>query len=151
MKFHVLFDREGPRIAPEAGPEDAPTVDSLEPLVQGLRAAQETLRAIPADDLIGLCDAAATAWARAEHPVSALIREHGLGFLLLWMRRRNLEATCVHTFRGHPEALDRFVPLSDTASMLLRAQPGAWRSIGSPAMSRSWRCSLCCNRFCART
>lgn len=123
MKFHVLFDREGSHIAREGGPEDVRPVDSLVPLVERLRAAQASLRTIAVDDLIGLCDTAAATWARAEHPMSAIIREYGLGFLLLWMRRRNLEATCARTFRGHPEALDGFVPLGDADPMLLRAQP----------------------------
>ena len=94
MTFHILFDRDGPLIAPEAGPENAPTVASIAPIVERLRSAQEQLREAAADDLVGLCDAAATAWARPGHPLSDLIRRHGLGFLLLWMRRRNLEATC---------------------------------------------------------
>ena len=123
MTFHVLFDHAGPRIAPEAGPENAPMVESLAPLAERLLAAQETLRNVPLDDLLGLCDAAAAAWARPEHPLSALIRRYGLGFLLLWMRRKNLEATCARSLRGRPESLDGFVRWSDPDSTWLRAQP----------------------------
>jgi hypothetical protein len=123
MKIHLLFDRDGPRIGPEAPPESAPLLDDLAALVGRLRAAQETLRSQAADDLIGLFDAAATAWTQPEHPLCGFLRRHRLGFLPLWMRHGNLEALCARSLRGHGEALDDFVRLSDADPMLVRAQP----------------------------
>ena len=123
MKFNLLFDAEGPRIALHAGPQEGPVVGSIEPLVEKLRAGQETLRRIPADDLIGLCDAAATAWTRPDHPLAATIRRQGLGFLPLWMRRKNLAEVSARSLRGRLECLDGFVRLSQSDPTLLRAQP----------------------------
>jgi hypothetical protein len=121
--MHVLYDWEGPRTPIDAAPETAPAIGSIGSLVERLRAAQESLRRVPLDDLLGLCDAAATAWARADHPLCETIRRLGLGFLLLWMRRPHLASVCNRSLRGHPEALDRFVHLGETDAMLVRAQP----------------------------
>jgi hypothetical protein len=123
MKIHLLFDREGPRIGPEAGPDDAPLLDDLAALVGRLRAAQQTLAGVSADDLIGLLDAAARTWTRPEHPLCSFLRRHRLGFLPLWMRRSNLEALSARSLRGRIEALDQFVRLGDSDPMYVRAQP----------------------------
>ncbi|MGD0899802.1 MAG: acyl-CoA reductase [Thermoguttaceae bacterium] len=123
MKIHLLFDRQGPRIGPEAAPNDAPLVDDFPGLVGRLRAAQETLAGVPAGDLIGLLDAAARAWTRPEHPLADFLRRHRLGFLPLWMRRGNLESLSARSLRGRPEALDEFVRLGDADPMRVRAQP----------------------------
>jgi hypothetical protein len=55
--------------------------------------------------------------------VAALVRSEGLGFLPLWMRRKNLETVCARALHGRPEALDGFVRLGNNDSVLLRAQP----------------------------
>ena len=123
MTIQTLFDPAGPRIDLSAGLDGAPALDSLAPTVQRLRAAQAALRSIAVDDILGLYDAAAAAWTRPEHPLADVIRRHGLGFLPLWMRRKNLDAVCARALRGHPEALDRFVRLSDADATLVRAQP----------------------------
>lgn len=123
MKFNVLFDAEGPHVAPDAGPHEGPVVASLEPLVDRLKAGQEALGKVPADDLIGLCDAAATAWTRTSHPLAATIRQQGLGFLPLWMRRKNLAGISTRSLRGRPESLDGFVRLNPSDPTLVRAQP----------------------------
>ncbi len=123
MRLHVLFDTEGPQIAQDAGPDEAPAVESLEPLVERLKAGQEALRKVSVDDLIGLCDAAAAAWTRPNHPLAATIRRQGLGFLPLWMRRRNLAEITARSLRGHPQLLDGFLRLNESDSTLLRAQP----------------------------
>ena len=123
MKFHLLFDREGPRIGCDQGYESAPAIDSLEPVVAGLRAAQQLLRAVPFDDLLGLCDAAARNWTQPGHPLADFIRSNRLGFLPVWLRRANLHQLAQRSLRGRPEVLDRFVPLSENDSMKVRAQP----------------------------
>jgi hypothetical protein len=123
MTIQLLLDREGPRIDVAGQLDGAPALDSLGPTIQSLRAGQAALRSIAVDDLLGLFDAAASAWTRPEHPLSDVIRRHGLGFLPLWMRRKNLQNVCARALRGHPEALDRFVRLSDADAMLVRAQP----------------------------
>jgi hypothetical protein len=123
MKFHLLLDGVRPTIGPDDGPEAAPVLESLDALVAGFRAGQEALRNVAHDDLVGLCDAAAAAWTRADHPHAALIRREGLGFLPFWMRRANLTAIAARSLRGHPEALDRFVRISADDPLLLRAQP----------------------------
>lgn len=123
MKFNLLFDAEGPRIGLDAGPQKGPVIASLEPLVEKLRAAQQALCKVPVDDLIGLCDAAATAWTRPDHPLADTIRRRGLGFLPLWMRRKSLAGIAARSLRGRPESLDGFVQLDDSAPTLLRAQP----------------------------
>jgi len=123
MKFHLLFDARGPQIPLDASVEEGPVVDSLDALRKSLLAGQELLCTVSIDDLIGLCDAAAAAWTKPSHPLAAVIRRHGLGFLPLWMRRRNLEGICRRSLRGRPEVLDRFVQLDDADPMYLRAQP----------------------------
>lgn len=123
MKFHVLFDSAQANIPLNGSADEGPALDSLDSLLPRLRAAQAVLRAVAVDDLIGLCDAAAAAWTQPEHPAADVIREQGLGFLPLWMRRANLVSVCSRALRGHPEALDGFVRLSDGDPLLLRAQP----------------------------
>jgi hypothetical protein len=123
MKFHLLFDREGPRIGVDDDYRSAPVLDGLEPLVAQLRAAQERLRTVAFDDLLCLCDAAARSWTEPGHPLADFIRNNRLGFLPLWLRRANLHALAQRSLRGRPEALDRFVPLGDRDSMAVRAQP----------------------------
>jgi hypothetical protein len=123
MKFYLLCDGQGPRIGADDSFEGAPTFDTLEPLSRSLIAAQEKLRAIDIDDLIGWCDAAATTWTQPQHVMAEFIRRRGLGFLPLWMRRRNLETVCNRALRGKAAALDGFVPLRENDSLLVRAQP----------------------------
>jgi len=123
MKCHLLFDRDGPRIPLDGRPTDGAEVDSLESLIDGLRARGETLRRTPLGNLIGLCDAAAVRWTRPDHPLAAAIRRYDLGFLPLWMRRENLERVCRRSLRGCPESLDRFARLSESDPLLVRAQP----------------------------
>jgi len=123
MKFHLLFDRNGPRIGPTEGHEAAPVLDCIEPLVVQLREAQERLRAVTVDDLVGLCDAAARSWTRPEHPMANFIRHGRLGFLPLWLRRANLETLLRRSLRGRPEALDRFVRLDEKDAVAVRAKP----------------------------
>ncbi|MEI8372073.1 MAG: acyl-CoA reductase [Planctomycetota bacterium] len=123
MKIHLLFDREGPRIGLSDGYETAPVLDALEPLVAGLRVRQEQLRAVPLNDLLGLCDTAARSWTQPGHRLANFIRQGRLGFLPLWLRRANLEALARRSLRGCPDALDRFVPLGEKDVMMVRAQP----------------------------
>ena len=123
MKVHLLFDREGPQLGPDDGYETAPVLDGLEPLVARLRAAQQRLRAVAFDDLLGLCDAAARSWTQPGHPLADFIRRNHLGFLPLWLRRANLQTLAQRSLRGRPEALDRFVPLGEKDPMMIRAQP----------------------------
>ena len=123
MKFYLLFDCDGSRIGPEDGYEAAPVFDALQPLAARLRAGQERLRAVAFDDLLGLCDAAARSWTQPGHPLADFIRQRRLGFLPLWLRRANLQTLAQRSLRGRPEALDRFVPLGEKDTMLVRAQP----------------------------
>jgi len=133
MIFHLLFDPDGPQIGPDDGHEAAPRLNGLEPLITRLRAAQQRLRAIPFDDLLGLCDAAARNWTQSDHPLADFIRRNHLGFLPLWLRRANLQTLAQRSLRDRPDALDRFVPLDDTSSvgvppanprtLMIRAQP----------------------------
>ena len=123
MKFHLLFDHEGPRIGPSGEYEAAPALDSIGPLVARLREAQARLREVALDDLIGLCDAAARNWTQPEHPMADFIRTGRLGFLPLWLRRANLQTLLRRSLRGKPEALDRFVHLDEKDSLAVRAQP----------------------------
>ena len=101
MTFHLLFDRQGPRIPPDGDPTGGVPFASLDPLVATLKAGQASLLATRLDDLIGLCDAAAAVWTRSEHPMAATIRQWDLGFLPLWMRRDNLRQA-VHPFAARP-------------------------------------------------
>jgi hypothetical protein len=123
MKFYPLFDHDGPRIPLHGSPTDVLPVLSLDPLVAPIKAAQETLRSTRLDDLIGLCDAAAAAWVRPDHPIHILLRRWDLGFLPFWMRRENLRQLCERSLRGRPECLDRLAHLNDSDPMLVRAQP----------------------------
>jgi hypothetical protein len=123
MKFHLLFDREGARIPLDAGHETAPVLDSLEPLVTQLRASQQRLQTVAFDDLLGLCDAAARNWTQPGHRRADFIRRNHLGFLPLWLRRANLSALARRSLRDRPKALDRFVPLGEKETMMVRAQP----------------------------
>jgi len=119
----VLFDPRGAHIPPDgdaaAGRESA----TVEELVSALRHAQEPLRGVPLDDLLGLLDAAAQEWIRPGHPVAAVIAEIGAGFLPLWLRRANLERVCDAALRGNRAAADGFVPISPGSPRLHRAQP----------------------------
>ncbi len=131
MKFHLLFDREGPRIGPDDGYETAPVLDALEAVVARLRAAQQRLRAVAFDDLLGLCDAAARSWTQPGHPLADFIRRNRLGFLPLWLRRANLQTLAQRSLRGRPEALDRFVPLGEKdATAGPRPAAGTGRALG---------------------
>ena len=123
MKFYLLYDGDGPRIGPDDGYEAAPVLNSLQPLVHRLRAAQEQLRRVPIDDLLGLCDAAARAWTQPANPMADFIRNHRLGFVPLWLRQANLQSVANRSLRGRIEALDRFVPLGDNDMLMVRAQP----------------------------
>ena len=123
MKFHLLFDHEGPRIGSAEEYDVAPAIDSIGPLVARLRKAQARLRAIPVDDLAGLLDAAARNWTQPDQPMADFIRARRLGFLPLWLRRANLQTLLRRSLRGKPEALDRFVHLDDKDAMSVRAQP----------------------------
>ncbi len=123
MKIRLLFDADGPHISLDATVEEAPIATSLESLLKRLKTGQEALRSIALNDLIGLCDAAAKAWTKANHPLANVIRRYGLGFLPLWMRRGNLETTCARSLRGYPDSLDRFVHWSANDSAHYRAQP----------------------------
>lgn len=125
MTFHILFDQSGPQISLEAAANSGPAVDSLDDVVERLQSAQEVLRTTPIDDLIGLCDAAAKAWTRPNHPLCDFIRRQGLGFLPLWMRRHHLTALCSNSMRGDSASLDGFVPVNSgsSGSFLFRAQP----------------------------
>ena len=76
MKFYLLYDGDGPRIGADDGYEAAPVLNSLQPLVARLRAAQEQLRRVPIDDLLGLCDAAAKACTQPENPMAEFIRKN---------------------------------------------------------------------------
>jgi hypothetical protein len=123
MTFSLLFDRDGPRIGLNDGVEAAPPLESLDAEIARLRAAQDELRKIPIDDLLGLCDAAARQWTQPGHPVADVIRGLRLGFLPLWLRRANLQAMARRSLRGCPGALDGFVPLADGDPLFVRAQP----------------------------
>jgi hypothetical protein len=123
MKFHLLFDHEGPRIGPADEYEAAPPFDAVGPLVERLREAQTRLRAVAVDDLVGLCDSAARSWTQPGHPMADFVRAQRLGFLPLWLRRANLQTLMRRSLRGKPEALDHFVHLDEKDTMAVRAQP----------------------------
>lgn len=123
MKIHVLFDAQGARIPVDASATDGIVISSLTPLLEQLEAGRKSLQATPIDDLIGLCDAAGAAWTKPGHPLASVIRQYGLGFLPLWMRRANLEAMCRRSLRGTPESLDHFVQFYPEDRLYFRAQP----------------------------
>ncbi len=123
MKLHLLFDHEGSRIGLDDGHETAPVLDALEPLVARLCAAQQQLRTVAFDDLLGLCDAAARSWTQPGALLADFIRRNRLGFLPLWLRRANLQTLAQRSLRGRPEALDCFIPLGEKDPMMIRAQP----------------------------
>ncbi len=138
MTFHLLFDHQGPRLGPDDGHETAPVLDTLEPLAARLRTAQQRLRLVAFDDLLGLCDAAARSWTQPGHPLAEFIRGHRLGFLPLWLRRTNLQTLAQRSLRGRPEALDRFVALGENDPTMVRAQPrgivGHWVAGNVPVL-----------------
>ncbi|WP_431065197.1 acyl-CoA reductase [Methylotuvimicrobium sp.] len=124
MEFRVLFDHGTRKIEINSNVSDAPSVNSLESIVDRVQRSQETLTALSIDDIIGLCDAVAQSWSRSNHPLAPLIRELSLGFIPLWMRRSNLESLCDLSLNGNRFALDRFISLSEQhETRLFRCQP----------------------------
>ena len=66
-----------------------------------LARAKARLRAVPVDNLVGLCDAAARNWTQPDHPMADFLRAERLGFLPLWLRRPNLrDAPAAARFAG---------------------------------------------------
>jgi hypothetical protein len=88
-----------------------------------VREGQAALARLSIDEIIGFCDAAAAAWADPAHPMAAALRDAGMGFVPLWMRRLNLEQWCDLSFHGQRACLDRFTPLPGGGRRLFRAQP----------------------------
>lgn len=123
MRFYVLFDHCGRQIETNAQPTDAPVRDSIDDIIEQVKKGQEALTTIGIDDIIGLFDTIASSWSQPQHPLAPLIRDRGLGFLPLWMRRQNLTSICDLSTNGHRAALDDFVGLSDKDPRLFRCQP----------------------------
>jgi hypothetical protein len=121
MNIYVLFDRHGRHIEPAGSPESCPLEASPERLVEELKDAQERLRLIPVDDLIGLCDAAGHAWTQRGNQAARMVVDLALGFLPLWLRRANLEMVLEQALRGDRKAMDEFVLLNPGRRH--RAQP----------------------------
>ena len=128
MNFHLLFDHDGPRLGPDDGPgtmypwSAAPVLDAIEPLAARLCAAQQRLRTVAFDDLLGLCDAAAKldsarASAGRFHP-----SESSRVFAPLAAAGQSPDARPALAPRA-ARALDRFVPLDENDPMMIRAQP----------------------------
>lgn len=123
MRIHVLFDQSGRHIEINGKPTDVLARDSIDDIVEQVKTGQEALAAIAIDDIIGLFDSIASNWRQSQHPLTPLIRDKGLGFLPIWMRRQNLASICDLSTNGHRAALDGFVGLSDEDPRLFRCQP----------------------------
>ena len=123
MKIFVLFDSRGRHIDPQGDPELSPVENSPDRLVSELKVGQERLRAASIDELIGLCDAAGRAWVQPGSDVARMVGNLAIGFLPLWLRRRNLEMLVEQALRGDRRAIDGFVPQSALSSRQHRAQP----------------------------
>lgn len=123
MKIYVLFDSNGCHIPLYGDPHTCPVEHSPERLAKSVRNGQVVLKTTPVDDIIGLCDAIALACSKGDHPLAQTFRDRGIGFLPLWMRRRNLENMCTLALHGRRECLDQFVNLSDGDPRLFRAHP----------------------------
>lgn len=92
---------------------------ALEQMAGELRETQRRLRAVPIDDIIGLCDAAGRALAHSGRSAD----DGSFGFLSSWIRRRNLENLCDLAFRGDRASIDGFVPIRPGSRKLHRAHP----------------------------
>ncbi len=123
MQFNVLFDRSGRHINVNENLTDISTRGSIERIIQEVQEGRSELEKIPIDDIIGLCDTIAFSWSRPQNPLAPLIRDLGLGFIPLWMRRQNLESICDLSTHGNRAALDGFIALSDKDPRLFRCQP----------------------------
>jgi len=123
MKIFVLFGRNGAQIKPGGEPESSPAEVDLDQLLNELRAGQQRLRAASVDDLIGLCDAAGQEWAQPRNEVARMVGSLNAGFLLLWLRRENLEAALTQALRGDRCVLDAFLRQAPGSKRWHRAQP----------------------------
>lgn len=123
MAYKVLFDQSGQHITVEGNLDEVPLTSSISEIIRQIKKGQETLSALAIDDIIGLCDAVANSWTHADHALVPLIREQGLGFIPLWMRKLNLQSICDISFKGNRQVLDGFVSLSDSDTRLFRCQP----------------------------
>ena len=123
MTYRVLFQNSKTNIGANESLDRAPVVDSLDDVARDVKRAQSTLLRLSIEDIIGLCDAVASSWSKPNHPLAPIIRDLGLGFVPLWMRRQNLELICDSSLHGNRKVLDSFVPLSGGNSRLLRCQP----------------------------
>lgn len=123
MKIFVLFDKRGRHIEADGDPERCPVETTPERLVAELREAQERLRGVPVEDLIGLCDAAGQEWTRVGTEAALMVARQSMGFLPLWLRRANLEPVMEQALRGDRGAIDQFVPQPSSPARKHRAQP----------------------------
>lgn len=123
MPFFTLFDEHGRHIAPDQDLHTLATEPNLERLVDSVRSGQQVLNKLSVDDIIGVCDAVASSWIASNHPLASTIRDLGLGFIPLWMRRNNLESLCDVSLGGDRETLDRFVAANKGGRKKIRCQP----------------------------
>ncbi len=123
MQIPVLFDEHGANIPMDGEPSACTVRATPEELASALRVAQERLRGVPIDGILGLLDAAGQAWVQPGHPAARTLASLSMGFLPLWLRRHNLEVLCDLALRGNRCVVDRFVPVPAGARILHRAQP----------------------------
>ncbi|MGP0062367.1 MAG: acyl-CoA reductase [Isosphaeraceae bacterium] len=121
--FQVLSDESGEHDAVVASSAVGVSAETLERFAAELRQAQEGLRAVSIDDVIGLCDVAGREGAWHGRTSEKADDEATRKFLSSWLRRRNLESICDLALRGDRAAIDRFVPVRPGARRLHRAQP----------------------------
>jgi Acyl-CoA reductase (LuxC) len=88
-----------------------------------LRKAEDKLRKVAIDDMIGFFDHVAREWVAHGHPVAAVIAKMGIGFLPLWMRSDSVGPMVDVACRGQRAVLDKFTLLATQRSQLFRAQP----------------------------
>ncbi len=122
MNISVLYDKDGAHIPVDGDPSASSVTATPEQIATELRTAQQRLRGVPIDDIIGLLDAAGREWATPDHEVTKMIAKFSLGFLPMWLRRKNLEDLCDLSLRGNRRAMDGFVPVLPGSKRLHCAQ-----------------------------
>lgn len=123
MNLSVLYDKNGAHIPVDGDPSASSVTATPEQIAKELYDAQQRLREVPIDDIIGLLDAAGKIWTTPGHAVTGMILKLSLGFLPMWLRQKNLTDICDLALRGNRLSMDGFVPALPSSKRLHRAQP----------------------------